>query len=566
MTSGSSLSRRGMGSQGRSSSYIISPSLGSSASSSGTIGQQPIQSLAPPSSTPRSPIHHHSPPVDMGRHPQMDSKTSQFSGKSSLGLSDRYDDDSLKVPSDVKLGSLKRLQPRESKAASPPMTILPQVSGHQVVVSSARDSLPENSLPPSLETSGPLNASTSSLLAAIAKSGSIPVNAMITSLPGKALETSQASSRALPDEMLSTELLLPMPKSEPSNVLATSDDATLTATDVSRGKIASSETEESSSMTKNSDPISSLLSSLVARGLISSSKTESPASAPAPAPAQTAKPLLNVKQEAVVATPEPISLAKIATEIPVSAAVDGVSIPEPVTERSDQPQLSATEEDIKNLIGFEFKPEVIRKFHTSVISYLFDKLPYKCGICGVRLKLKGLLDRHLVWHTSPNTEQRATAGASSKWYTHLNDWVAGRTGPNQYGAETVKAEKESCCDTSGVVEPMVTADESQCACVLCGELFEDFYDVGKDEWMFKGAVYMTNPYETPKLGAERDSNYRGPIVHANCLSENSVWDLGVGNAVKMVCLLCFLPCYWIGAGYHEYKWIIVSPLKIHEFI
>lgn len=551
MTSGSSLSRRGIGSQGRSSSYVRSPSLGSSASSSGTIGQQPIQSLRPPSPAARSPMHHHSPPVDVA-HPQMDSKTSQFSGKLSLGLSNRYNSDSSKIPSDVKLGGLKRLQPHESKAASSPMVSLQpkqlpnisqpisaQVSGHPIV-SSARDSVPENSLPPSLDTSGQLSASTSSLLAAIAKSGSISINAMITGLPGlgsqdKAPETSQTSSRALPGVTISTDLSFPMLKSESSTVLATSHDATSAATGASQGKIPKSEPEESPNMTKNSDPISCLLSSLVARGLISSSKMESPA----PVPAQTDKPLLKVKQETIATTPEPDSSASAATEIPVPAAADDVSIPEPVTESSDLPQLPAAGEDIKNLIGFEFKPEVIRRFHSSVIDDLFDKLPYRCGICGMWLKVKGCLDRHLLWHASLNPEQRATASVSSKWYTHSSDWVAGRTGPDLYGTKSIKVEGENCCETREIVEPMVPADESQCVCVLCGELFEDFYDIGKDEWMFKGAVHMTIPYETPKVGAESDSSFQGPIVHANCLSENSFRDLGLDNGVKMVCFLFF---------------------------
>ncbi|KAK4749298.1 hypothetical protein SAY87_026747 [Trapa incisa] len=526
-----SLSRRGMGPQGRS-SYTRSPSLGSSASFSGNNGHQPVQSLATPAA--QSPIRPSS--VDMARHPQMNSKSSQFSSKSSLSQSDGYIDDSLKIPSDVKLGSVKRLQPRKTKIASPPMTILPEVSEHGVALS-VRDSLPESSMPPSLETCGQLNDTTSTLLAALVKSGSIPINTILGNLPGKALGMAQGSSRALHDGMLSNDLLLPIPKSEPSSVLATCD-ATLTAVDVSQGKIISSEPEESPSTMKN-DPISSLLSSLVARGLISSSKTESPSSssptrtlAPAVAPAQTAKLLVSVKQEEIFAIPQPIS-AKISTEVPVLATVDKASVPEPVSENSDQPQLPAVKEDIIDLIGCEFKPEVIRQFHTSVISYLFDELPYKCGICGMRFKLNDILDRHLVWHTSLNPEQTLAAGTSSKWYTHSSHWVAGRTGPNLSGPETIKVEEESCCDTSMAVEMMVPADESQCACVLCGELFEDFYDLGKDEWMFKGAVYMSIPYEAPKLGAESDNKYQGPIVHANCLLENSVLEPGMGNIVKM---------------------------------
>ncbi|XP_031395515.1 flocculation protein FLO11 [Punica granatum] len=529
-TSGSSLSRTGIGSQMRSSSHT------------GTSGQQRIHSLGPPSPSAQSPIRQHSPPVDLARHPQTDLRTSQFSSKSSLGPSNRYGDDSLPIPSNVQSGSLKRHQPHESKAAAAPVisfqpTQLPQISqpvpaqgpGHQVI-SSVQDSAPENSPPPSV-TSGQLSASTSSLLAALAKSGSI--NAMITSLPGlgshnKGLEASQASSRALPGGHQSTQLPFPKPKSESSPVLATSHDTTSTATDSSQGKITKNEPEECPDVTKNSsDPISSLLSSLVAKGLISASKTESPA----PVPPQTSKPLLNEKQDAITATPELVSSASLSTEIPVSAAVEEASVPEPVAETSDSPQPPAKTEEIKNLIGFELKPDVIRKFHSSVIDHLFDELPHQCGICGLRLQLKETLDRHLVWHASQNPKQKAAANASNKWYAHSSDWVAGRTGPHMYGAESIKVEEEKCSETSGVVGPMVPADETQCACVLCGELFEDFYDLGKDEWMFKGAVYMPIPCGTPEVSAETDSNFRA-AVHANCLSSNSVEDLGFRIHVK----------------------------------
>lgn len=57
-------------------------------------------------------------------------------------------------------------------------------------------------------------------------------------------------------------------------------------------------------------------------------------------------------------------------------------------------------EATKNLLGFEFKPEVVRKFHSSVIDDLFHVFPYQCGICGLRLNLKERLDKHQVWHAS----------------------------------------------------------------------------------------------------------------------------------------------------------------------
>lgn len=75
-------------------------------------------------------------------------------------------------------------------------------------------------------------------------------------------------------------------------------------------------------------------------------------------------------------------------------------------------------------------------------------------------------------------------------------------------------------------ETMVVADESQCVCVLCGEVFEDFYSEEMEKWMFRKAVYLG------VKDGEKGGNI-GPIVHADCISENSQFDLGLSNDVKM---------------------------------
>jgi pre-mRNA cleavage complex 2 protein Pcf11 len=75
---------------------------------------------------------------------------------------------------------------------------------------------------------------------------------------------------------------------------------------------------------------------------------------------------------------------------------------------------------------------------------------------------------------------------------------------------------------------MVVADENQCLCVLCGELFEDVYCQERDQWMFKGAVYLNNS----DSDSEMESINLGPIIHARCLSENSI--SGVTNTVRLI--------------------------------
>ncbi|KAI3725284.1 hypothetical protein L1987_65067 [Smallanthus sonchifolius] len=246
-------------------------------------------------------------------------------------------------------------------------------------------------------------------------------------------------------------------------------------------------------------PVSSLLSTLVAKGLISASKADSPSD-------QTL--IRNVKPK--IDTPAVPVL--VPEKMELSLTNDGPS-----------PSNSAVKgtmdtEDVNNVIGFEFKPDVIRRSHPSVISQLMiDELPRQCHICGLRFKLVERFDRHIEWHTLNNPELNTPNKASRRWFTISDDW----------GKE--KPEVRSSDQTTGPVqidgEQMVVADESQCACILCGEVFDDFYCQEMGRWMFRKAVYLN-------IKDENVGDTYGPIVHAHCISENSLSDLGLSNDIK----------------------------------
>lgn len=548
------LTNAGSGSIGAAAQHRF-PSLGA-----GSPSRQSSMSQRSPSPTLN--VHHsHLTEQDHAKTQSLnrpDSKVSQYSGKLNAGLHNQHSKESLPIrPPNVRLGNKAKLQSQDIQVSSLSMPTfqprrhlpipqkledstesdalgqklpLAQVSNF-VSPSAVGNSAPEAASALAVETAG---QSKSSLLAAVMKSGILSNNPSTSSLPNLSFQ----DLGQLPSESV---LRSPLPGGLPPAEVAsasslghTSHDNSSTHTKTSQKKVgqpllqpglppsslADDESEDASNVVNNvANPISNLLSTLVAKGLISASKTESPTVVAPKIPTE----LQNKSPRNTKTSSVPVSKVSDST---VSSITDDVSFSEATT-KSNVSLPQATNLEIENLIGFEFKPDKIREFHPSVVSELFDDFTHRCSICGLQLKLQDRLSRHLEWHDLKKHEADGSMKASRRWYSDSTSWVAGKLGlPLVY--ESAKSLGKPC-KTMDKGELMVPADESQCACVLCGEIFEDFYCQERDEWMFKGATHMIIPSGAGVAGSKEETVSKGPIVHATCISETPLHDLGLVN-------------------------------------
>lgn len=536
----------------------------------GTVSHQrfPSRSVAFPSGQP--PLHQRPPSpllVDHVPHQIHDHKTTSFSNldprkrhmqDAALGLHPSVRPDNLQkpLPHDLQApaSSIPASQPRHqfslSESLKPDVTQSELSSQHAVSIpgtdigpSSSAGTVPDH-LP--AEILG--EPSTSSLLAAVMKSGLFSNHSITSSMqqnigfqdvgnmkPRSSIKP-PLPSRSSPAHTFAEPKIRGESPVGPPSLESPSTMVKLSRTKVEEPSLPSdplppsspmnsASTETSNVVNDASSPISNLLSSLVAKGLISASKGELTNSVTSQMPSQHE----NLKSGDAVASSVPVP------SIPVSSASHSsmrLESPSKAAARSSSsPPPSATTE-IKNLIGFEFSSHVIRKFHPSVISGLFDDIPYQCKICGLRLKCEEQLETHSRWHTL-RAEANNSSSTPRRWYPSSSDWISGNA--------RLLLDAATSLDEFNMMEednePMVPADEDQFACVICGELFEDFYSQELGNWMFKGAMYITIPSVGSEVGCTNEQVARGPIVHTNCLTESSVYDVGVATDIKMVIFL-----------------------------
>ncbi|XP_016473895.1 polyadenylation and cleavage factor homolog 4 isoform X1 [Nicotiana tabacum] len=514
--------------------------------SRGSIVQQQRETLRAASPSAHSPMHQHPPSpsvitsnanqiansLDEQYQPQATSRSdpriSQFSRRSNLDPRNQFSHESLAMPSwnAVSVNSQRQQPPNLQNASTLASSLQLRHDVQQESLESEYSGQTQNSAVPQI-SDFPNPSSTSSLLAAVLKSGIIGSKSSSGTTPSsldKGALSSQASAQPpLPSGLPPAQFSPPGPRIPPASISSLSLDKNASNTPNYNSQrnveppplppgppptlVEGASLQPLNAPKSASSPLSSILSTLVAKGLISASK-ESPTYTPSDTPPQTQNHIPPASSMSIPALSAPIS-----SSIPFLAPEAEITLSKPAAKTPDA-LLRSTKEQAKSLIGLAFKPDVIRKSHPDVISELLDDVPHQCGICGFGLKLQEKLDRHLEWHALRNPDVKLL-NSSRKWYLNSGEWIAGFGGlPCDKSKGTIGGSNE----TSECTEAVVPADESQCVCVLCGELFEDFYNEESDKWMFKGAVYMSIPGE---------SGTQGPIVHTNCISESSCQELGL---------------------------------------
>ncbi|KAK8705183.1 hypothetical protein V6N13_048790 [Hibiscus sabdariffa] len=220
----------------------------------------------------------------------------------------------------------------------------PSASLHLNRTASTNGTSTEHSDPLAIGT--PELSSTSSLLAAVMKSGILSNNSFIGSLPNKILqdlEQMPSSQSSLPSRSLPAIFTLSD---------SASQDAIATTTNSSQGKaeqlppsslVKNAPLQTSDTESKASIPVSNLLSSLVAKGLISTSNKDALSVPSLQIPTQMQKSpererpteSLNKSLEISTSSASPASSIPSSSDAPRSSTMDEVSFAEPVSKSSD---------------------------------------------------------------------------------------------------------------------------------------------------------------------------------------------------------------------------------------
>ncbi|XP_078434291.1 pre-mRNA cleavage complex 2 Pcf11-like protein [Wolffia australiana] len=285
-----------------------------------------------------------------------------------------------------------------------------------------------------------------------------------------------------------------------------------------------SSSKPSAEETGSNLPLSSLLSSLVAKGLISSGKELASGNVPE---------LISDAGSSLppASTSFTVSLASSSQNEPPPRVPGGPSSAPKDSSVSSKRRISSL--DVGGLIGLDFRPDVLREYHLEVLNRLYDlDLQHIDAVIDEpRFKNGDEIQAHFSFNwfftSKLDFEVDSDQESSRKWYPSLDQYISRDEDSTSITALEnapvgILAKSDDRC------EPMVPADEGQCICAMCGEPFEDAFCEERDEWMYRGAMYChftQHPNEEETAGLAQK---HGLIVHARCRSSEG--DLNGANA------------------------------------
>ncbi|CAG2250908.1 PCF11 [Mytilus edulis] len=148
----------------------------------------------------------------------------------------------------------------------------------------------------------------------------------------------------------------------------------------------------------------------------------------------------------------------------------------------------------------EMKSNILKKQYIGVIQRMYSGI--QCTSCGTRFMASQttLYREHLDWHFRQNQREKKGAKISRyrSWFYELNDWLEyedvgdseERVCLNnwQHRLKRHQTKSQHYLREDILHCPAATGEDSADVCVVCGDVFEQFFDEESEEWHLKNAL------------------------------------------------------------------------------
>ena len=156
----------------------------------------------------------------------------------------------------------------------------------------------------------------------------------------------------------------------------------------------------------------------------------------------------------------------------------------------------------------EFKPEFLRAKNTDVLEALYFAQEHQCKITGQRFTTEAAYKRHLDTLFERNKKKRDDAApAHQRWYVQEGAWLEGATAAVEEAPTLFQEKKEEKAPEKVYSVPVDPGHEK---CAISGQRFETFWNEEVEEWHYKDAIRLQQPFGGAAAGA---------LVHTSTLHQ-----------------------------------------------